>query len=202
MSRGVGVLLVLVAACYQPGSRKTPPIITRQPDAATAACVTAWAAFKSTSIQAVHTPAEGGYRVLDPQSREKLKAEIDAAVAKRGDDLVGEIRAETFNALGAAVHDALPALRMCMQQETNDPDTQYILHFDVIGVRHVAAMVDHLQVHRVAETHADGSLAVIPTTAEVCFRESLERIELPDGGGPATMEVVIRAQDCLPGGMR
>jgi len=81
------------------------------------------------------------------------------------------------------------------EADSTTPDLQYVVKIDVIGMRRLAAIVASVKVQRIAEIRPDGAPVLAATSAESCFSGILTMLELP-AGGPATMETVLRYEDC------
>jgi hypothetical protein len=173
------------------GNAKQAPRLQRSPDLAHT-CSTAWSGVKGRSVQATLAPKQGGYRRIDDAERRLLASRI----AERSMASMGAIEAETFNAIGAALHDLGPELRRCMTDATGD--TQYTVALELIGTRGSHALVDRVTVKRISAVNADGTVVEVETAAEPCIAGILTRLELPPGGGPATMAALLRYTDCSP----
>lgn len=184
--------------CADQKRRSIPTLSAGAPLDVSLGCVTAWTSTKARSMQSQTAPSDGGYRRLDAIARGKLVGRIlDQVRANSGD--TGTIEARTFNALGAALHDVTGDLRRCMgDTDRVGPSLQYVLRIHLVGARHVGTVVDQVTVRRITEIRSDGSVVEAVTSAEGCFRDILAMLELPPAGGPASMETVVRYEDCVP----
>jgi len=156
-------------------------------------CETAWSGYKARSRQATIAPAEGGYRLLDPEQRNAL---YDRIASRRSEGEHEFIDADTFNALSAALHDLGGALKKCMPRDAGTSPLRYVLNMRIVGARTVGSVIDKVSVRRIVTIRVDGTEELTSTDAEECFGSLLSRLELPPGRGPASVQILVRASDC------
>jgi hypothetical protein len=186
-------LVLLNGGCAD--SNRTAPIIHATPNLADT-CTTAWSTRKARSVQSTLTPIRGGYRRIDPAMRDELKARIESKVHHLGAN-TGAIHGDTFEALGAAIHDWSNELHACMvSAEPAVQDAQYLVDVRLLGAPPLSSIVDSVVVRRLDHVAPTGEPITVTTPAESCIRDLLLGLELPPGGGPAEFRTIVRSEDC------
>jgi hypothetical protein len=166
--------------------------VTRRPDLALVGCPVTW---DSSSWWPVIRHHRRPYRRLSAAARDGLRREILALVGRRKRGISACV---PFNLVKVAINDDMPALRACVARESESRDAEYVLDLQLVGAAGVATVIDQVQVRRITELRADGSLVLAPSGAQPCIAEFLSRLAFFGCEGRARLEIVFRAEDCRP----
>jgi len=202
--RGYGVpvscgAVVLLAACW---TRSTAPVPTR-PTPEAAPVVASTRSCDPQSREASQTPANGGYRRLDPTGMASLRTAIDDA-NKRWWGRTQRIGGRAFTALRAVVHDLHDEFIACATAA--DPSVQaprYALEIAIDGHSSVGAVVDDVSVKRLVTILPGQPPTEVATSAQECIAQLLANIELPPSDGRGSLQAVFEDDGkCIQPGSR